>query len=207
MSFQIQQQHDQTQDDNQHPTRIQCKYHDCSEHGYNWEFHHGKYCSNVCETKHRGRRALKDCRYDHTRCFTCLRPLKSIEPPKPDWEFTENGHGWTRGDDGEFTLEYYDQTVTQSAAVGWQYRTEYAGDGEKQRFGMIVTGVICESCGNTDHSHHEACLADRTAIGRLVTLLLDLDDWRVDPHRLHREYEATRDIDLAAGRAVTEQDS
>lgn len=201
---QTQQQHDQTQDDNQHPTRIQCKYHDCSEHGYKWAFHHGKYCSNTCETKHRGHQAIKDWRRSHTRCFTCMRRLKTIEPAKPDFEFTERGHGWTRREDGEFKLEFYDQSVTADAACGWQYRTEHAGNGEKRRFGMIVTGVICSSCGNTEHSHHETILADRDAIGRLVTLLMELDGWRVDPHVLHREYEKERDIDLAAGRAVSE---
>lgn len=195
------------QQDDQRDPRVECQYHECAEHGRTWEFHHGKYCRTRCEVKARGRRALRSCRYDHTLCFTCLRPLKSIEPPKPDFEFTERGHEWTRGEDGEPTLEYYSQEVTRDAACGWQYRTQWAGNGEKHRFGMIVTGVICSNCGNTDHSHHEACLADRDAIGRLVTRLYDADDYTVtSEHELHREYEATRDIDLAVGRAVSEDE-
>lgn len=201
------QQHEQQRDTETQPARVECRYHGCSEHGNKWEFRDGKYCGTECETKARGREALKSCRYDHTLCFTCLQPMKDIEPPKPDFEFVENGHGWTRDEEtGEPTLEYYSQTVTADAACGWQHRTQWTDDGEKQRFGLIVTGVICGACGNTDHSHHEACLADRDAIGRLVSLLVELDDWSVDVHTLHREYENTRDVDLAVGRGASEDE-
>jgi len=184
------------------PTSIECKYPDCDEFGNVWEFRHGKYCSSECDTRHEGRQALNEIRYDHRRCFTCFRELKTVNPPKPDFEFTKNGHGWTFTEDGEPTLQYYSQEVTRKAAIGFQFRTEHATIGEKQRGDRVVTGTICLRCGNTEPTDHLPLLSNRDAIGRLVTLLSADDDAKIDPHALHREYDRANDLDLAVGRAL-----
>jgi len=192
------------------PTR-ECKHPNCSTIGRVWEFHHGKFCSNECETRQNAREAvLASIEYDHTVCYTCFRTLKRLIEPKPDFEFTERGHGWTLDEDGEPTLVFYSQEITRQAAEGRQYLTPPAGKGEKQRRANVgqgltdevVTGTICEACGQTDHREHHALLAGRKAIGRLVTRIQTLKDTSVDPHRLHREHATHGDVELAVGRAL-----
>jgi hypothetical protein len=192
-----------TTNSNPSPTTVECNHPECDTLGNNWEFHHGKYCSNKCETRHAGRKQLRSLIYDHTLCLTCFRTLKTVNPPKPDWEFDERGHGWTIDENGEQTLEYYDQTQSRSAAVGFQFGTEHATKGEKQRGDAVITGTICQQCGNTDHKHHDPALADRTAVGRLATLLDQDDDVVFDAEALHRVYAHTGDLELAVGRALT----
>lgn len=181
---------------------VECNYSECDTHGRRWEFHHGEYCSNECEQRQQGREVTRALRFDHRWCFTCYQRLKEINPPKPDFEFTANGHGWTRDADGNITLQYYSQEVTRTAAVGFEFLTEFAGKGEKQRDERVITGTICEHCGTTDHTHHEAP-APRHVIGRLVTWLAERDDNVVDPHALHRAYERTGDVDYAVGVGVS----
>lgn len=188
-------------------TTVECQSPDCEELGRHWEFRDGRYCSTDCEHRHDGRDVLRKLMYDHCRCFTCFRELKTINPPKPDFEFTENGHGWTLDDDGNPRLQYYSQEVTRSAATGFQFSTEHSTKGEKQRGETVVTGTICNQCGNTDHTHHDPVLADRSAIGRLVALLDSAADVAFDAETLHRVYEATGDLDLAVGRALHDPDS
>ena len=184
-------------------TTVECKHPECDTLGNHWEFRHGRYCSTDCETRHDGRRALRSLIYDHCRCYTCFRELKTVNPPKPDWEFTENGHGWTIDEDGTPTLEYYDQTHSRDAAVGFQFPTEHSTKGEKQRGETVVTGTICRACGNTDHTHHDPILADRQAVGRLVSLLDQDDDVAFETETLHRVYDRTQDLELAVGRALS----
>jgi hypothetical protein len=185
-------------------TIIECRHPDCTEHGHKWEFHHGKYCSNACEVRHEGREHLEGILYDHRRCFSCFRRLKTVNPPKPDFEFTKDGHAWTKDEDGELTLKYYSQEITRQAATGFQFLTQAATKGEKQHGERVITGTICDACGNCDHTHHDPALADRAAIGRLVDLLAAADDVVFDIQILHREYEATEDIELAVGRALAD---
>lgn len=183
-------------------TTVKCRFADCEAIGNRWEFHHGRYCSNECETRSDGREVLAKFKHDHCRCFTCFRELKTINPPKPDFEFTENGHGWTINEDGEPTLEYYSQEVTRTAATGFQFLTRHATKGEKQRGEQVAWGTICGFCGNTAQNFHNPDLIERAAIGRLVDLLAGEDDVAFDVEELHREYEHTRDLDLAVGRAL-----
>jgi hypothetical protein len=183
------------------PSR-ECQHPECSTVGPKWEFHHGKYCSNKCEVRDEGRDALARFRYDHCLCFTCFRDLKTLNPPKPDFEFTENGHGWTFDEDGEPTLQYYSQEVTRQAATGRQFLTPSAGKGEKQREDDVITGTICEACGQTSHTIHDPLISSREAIGRLVSLLQDADDLVVDVEVLHRIYADTDDLEFAVGRAL-----
>lgn len=187
---------------------VECTYPDCDAVGRKWEFHHGKYCSNECETRHAGYEALAKIRFDHCLCTTCFRKLKTINPPKPDFEFLANGHGWTLNDHGEPTLEFYSQEETRCAAVGFQYLTQFATKGEKNRRASdhVVTGTICDHCGNTDHTHHDPILATRAAIGRLADRLVGVDDLVVDVEVLHREYDQHQDLDLAVGRARQDDD-
>jgi hypothetical protein len=130
--------------------------------------------------------------------------MKTVNPPKPDVEFTKNGHGWTKDEDGEFTLKYYSQELTRQAATGFQFLTLHATKGEKQHGERVIRGTICDACGNCDQRHHDPALADRAAIGRLVDLLAASDDVVFDIQTLHREYEATEDIELAVGRALAD---
>lgn len=189
---------------NQSPSR-ECHNPACESLGRKWEFHHGKYCSNACEIRHRGHRALKSLKYDHQRCFTCMRQLKTVEDPKPDFEFAERGHGWTIDEDGEPTLEFYSQEVTRTAAVGFQDLTEHATKGEKNRGDRVITGTICGRCGATDHTDHDPTLASRAAIGRLAALLQADDDvGTLDVETLHRVYRRSHDVALAAGLALTQ---
>jgi len=182
---------------------VECNGPDCHELGRKWEFRHGKFCSTLCELKQRGRDALARVVYDHTRCCSCFRELKTINPPKPDFEFTERGHGWTIDEEtGEPTLQFYSQEVTRDASIGFQFLTENAGKGEKARDDRVITGTICSRCGNTDHTHHDTTLADRAAIGRLVSLLGTEDDLVIDEHELHRFYERRPDLKLAVGIAL-----
>ena len=163
----------------QSPT-VECHGPACTATGRKWEFRDGRYCSTECDLRHQGQQTLAALKYDHARCFSCFRALKDINPPKPDFEFTENGHGWTRDADGEPTLEYFDQSVTCDAACGFQYLTGDAGKGEKQRGDRVITGTICQRCGQTSHNDHEPALADAGAIDRLLDLLADEDDIQLD---------------------------
>jgi len=183
-------------------TSIECKYPDCDKFGKVWEFRDGKYCSSECDVRHQGRQELNDLKHDHRLCYTCFRVLKTINPPKPDFEFIENGHGWTFDEDGNPTLQYYSQEVTRTAATGFQFRTEHATIGQKQRGDQVTGGTICRRCGNTDHTAHLPVLADRASIGRLVNHLAASEDTEIDPHILHREYDRHYDLDLAVGRAL-----
>jgi len=182
---------------------IECKFPKCDNIGKRWEYHHGRYCSNECDTRHDGWEVLSQLRFDHTRCFTCFSEIKTINPPKPDFEFTEKGHAWTLDEDGEPTLQYYSQEVTRSAAVGFQFLTEDATKGEKQQGNRVITATICAHCGNTDHTGHVPVLTDRDSLGRLVNILASEEDVAFDIETLHREYEAMHDPDLALGRALT----
>jgi len=183
-----------------HPSQ-ECKHPDCTTLCKKWEFDDGRYCSTECRVRHEGRQKLAGLKYDHQRCFTCFRFLKDINPPKPDFEFTERGHGWAFDEDGEPTLEFYSQEVTRSAAMGFQFLTGNAIKGEKQRGDRVITGTICERCGATDHTDHDPTLGDREAIGRLVSTLI-AEEVEFDIEQLHREYTATDDLELAMGRAL-----
>jgi len=183
---------------------VECNYPSCDNFGKVWEFHHGKYCSNECETRHDGRKAIAGFLYDHCICATCFSTLKTISPSKPDFEFTANGHGWTRDEDGNRTLVFFDQEETRQAAIGFQDLTPYATKGEKQvrDSDHVITGTICDHCGNTDHTHHDTILASAGAIERLIGLLSDEDDTEFNPVELCRVYSAERDLDLAVGKAL-----
>jgi len=192
------------------PTR-ECRHPNCSTIGHIWEFHHGKFCSNECETRQDARDAgLANLERDHTVCYTCFRTLKRLIEPKDDFKFDERGHGWTLDEDGEPTLVFYSQEITRQAATGREYLTHTATKGEKQRRANagqdltdeVTTGTICEACGQTDHRGHDPLLAGREAIGRLVGRIQDLEDTSVDVHRLHREHAAHGDVELAVGRAL-----
>ncbi|MDT3434704.1 hypothetical protein [Haloarcula sp. 1CSR25-25] len=187
----------------QSPT-VECYGPACTETGRKWEFRDGRYCSTECELRHEGHQTLAELKYDHTRCFTCFRRLKDINPPKPDFEFTENGHGWTRDADGNFTLHYYSQEVTRSAATGFQFLTGDATKGEKNRGERVITGTICDACGQTDHTDHDPTLATSAAIDRLVTLLDANDDASVDAEKLRQGYAFTSDLPLAVGWALND---
>lgn len=188
-------------------TTVECNYPSCETLGNYWEFRHGDYCSTDCELRHHGFQVLQQFRLDHRRCFTCFRRLKTTNPPKPDFEFTEKGHGWTLDENGDPQLEFYDQSVSREAACGFQFDTEHATKGEKQhdqRGDAVVTGTICDSCGNTDHTAHDEDLADHDAIQRLADLLSHEADAEIDPETLHRIYNQTHDLDRAAGEALTD---
>lgn len=177
---------------------VECHAPDCETVKREWEFRKGKFCNETCETKAAGHAALADYIYDHTVCGTCFRDLKEIEKPKPEKAFEHTDTGWTYDDRGRVRLQYIDQTESRAAAVGFQYRTEHGSIGEKQRSARVVTGTVCNRCGNTDHWHHEPLLSDPADIERLADRLADA----VDPHRLHVEYIDTQDLDLAVGRAL-----
>lgn len=191
---------------NQTTTTVECRYPNCDTVGKHWKFRDGRYCSTDCDVRHDGLVILRTLKYDHCHCFTCFRELKTVNPPKPDFEFTEKGHAWTRDEDGNPSLEFYDQEVSRQAAVGFQFPTEHSTTGEKQRGEAVVTGTICNRCGNTDHTHHDQTLADHEAIARLARLLGVRDDIVVDPEGLHREYAHTQDLPLAVGRALSDND-
>ncbi|AAM88763.1 hypothetical protein PhiCh1p90 [Natrialba phage PhiCh1] len=187
---------------NERTTLLECKHPDCDEYGHVWEFQE-EYCSNRCNVRHEGRKELAKLMYDHCLCFSCFRELKTIEPPKPEFAFDEDGYGWTRDEEtGEPTLEYYSQEVTRQVAVGFQHLTPFASKGEKQRGDHVGWGTICGHCGNTDHKFHYPDPSNRDVIGRLVSILLAEDDVVIDIETLHREYEQTTDIQLAVGRSL-----
>lgn len=187
-------------------TAVECRYPGCDAVGRKWEFE--EFCTTKCETKHEGYRTLASIRFDHCICATCFTDLKTTNPPKPDFEFVENGHGWTRDRDGTVRLQFYSQEETRRAATGFQFLTPSAGKGEKQARATdgvrdrVITGTICDDCGNTDHTHHDPALATRSAIGRLVTRLDGRDDLVVDAEQLHRVYDRTGDLDLAVGESL-----
>lgn len=188
----------------QNAVTVECKYPDCNEHGNVWEFHHGDYCSNKCELKHRGLEAIAPLKFDHTYCFTCLTQLKEIEPPKPDHAFDESGTGWAWDEDEEWwTVERYGQETTREAAVGFQYTTPDAGYGEKESTQSVITGTICDYCGNTDHTAHVPLLAEgHETVGRVVDLL---DDVVFSVQEFHREYVESGDLELALGRSISDE--
>lgn len=184
---------------------IQCNAPACETFGKRGTFRHGLYCSDECVVRDDGFQALKSIRFDHRVCFSCFRTLKTVEDPKPDFEFNERGHGWTLDvESGEFSLEFYSQEVSRDAACGFQHLTPNAGKGEKQHGERVITGTICERCGNTDHKAHHRVLSDRGAVGRLVSLLVEIDDeeLEVSPETIHREYAKGEPLNLAVGRAV-----
>lgn len=185
---------------------VECHYPGCDEYGPVWEYHHGKYCSTACETRHDGRQALAGLYYDHAVCATCFRDLKTFIDPKDDDAFIECGSGWTRDADGRVTLEVYRQDETRKAAIGCEFLTPDATKGEKhpRNSNRVITGTICNSCGNTDHTHHDTILSTTGAIERLIDRLQADDDVTLNPVQLCIVYSATQDLDLAVGRALVE---
>lgn len=185
---------------------VKCHAPDCEEHGEQWQFRDGRYCGTACEQRHRGRTALLNV-LDHTVCGTCFETLKEVENPKPDFEFNTRGHAWTVDEDGTVEYQFFDQTESREAAVGFQYTTEHATTGEKSRRGRVVTGVVCAECGGGSHRDHNEILATHTDIARLVNdYLRPHEDVHVDVEILHREYEATDELALAVGRALLDDE-
>ncbi|ELY91461.1 hypothetical protein [Natrialba taiwanensis] len=180
---------------------VECEYPNCEEIGKVWEFHHGDYCSNKCELKHEGRKELGGIKFDHCRCFTCMTELKEIVPPKPDHAFDVSGVGWyTDPETGTVHIERFGQEVTREAAVGFQHKTPSAGFGEKEHNERVVTGTVCDNCGNTDHTAHVSYLANQhSVVTRVVSLLEDVE---FSVQEFHREYVRTDDIELALGKAL-----
>ena len=189
------------------PSVVECHGPGCKRAGHVWTYHHGKYCSNECQARAKGRRALSGLKYKHTRCFTCLAELKDIEPPKPDYEFTERGVELTYDAEKDI-LDWvqYRQTYSRKAACGYQSLRPEAGIGEKPAGPLTVTGAVCDECGNATHVHHIAMLADghRTAalIGEYLADEDEGDEHDFDTELLHRRYAETGDIELAAGVAI-----
>lgn len=192
-------------DTSQTPTVINCDLSECDEYGYRFEFHDGKYCSNLCKWRATGRGAVATgLRFEHTRCWTCLAELKEIEPAKPEEQFTESGAELTFDpEEGRVTVEKWSQEETADAACGFQHLTPSAAIGQKDVGRLVRTGTICGECGTTRHTTHTPYLAEghRTA-ARLVEYLWENDDVDdVDPETLHRAYAHTGDLELAAGAA------
>lgn len=184
---------------------VQCHAPDCEESGNKWRFWSGKYCSERCETIASGRHALQEV-LDHTVCGTCFHSLKEVEKPKPHWEFCVRGHAWTIDEDGDPDYKFFDQTESRAAAVGFQYLTEHADVGEKQRGARVVTGTVCGECGGGSYDHHEI-LTTHDDIARLVDKhLRPSDDVHVDAATLHRVYASTEHLDLAVGQALEDDE-
>lgn len=144
------------------------------------------HCSQQCVQRHRGQRLLNLVKHDHRFCFTCFARLKEIEAI-PD----------------EVRRDM--EPVVESAATGFQYRTEHGHLGEVARrrdeYGFETrVGTICE-CGNANTREREAIIRELSSI---KTTALQL-------HRaltaLRREGQHGKDIDLLAlAKALREQD-
>ena len=188
--------------DSQHNFTVECEYPECDETGKKWEFQ-GEYCSSKCELKHEGREKLGGLVFDHCTCFTCGSELKEIEPPKPDHAFDVTGTGWYYDPEEDLvTLERFSQEETRTAAVGFQYKTPNATFGEKEHNERVVTGTVCENCGNTDHTAHIPFLVDTHQAAGFVASYLVEGETEFDPETLHRSYSETEDMELAVGKAL-----
>lgn len=187
---------------------VECQGPDCNAVGREWQYHHGKYCSNECEHRGRGRKALSSLRSDHTRCFSCQASLKEIEPPKPPKLFTESGVEITyNADEDRIEALRYGQEVTSGVACGYQHTLPDSAIGEKDIRHKTVTGVVCGNCGSADHRQHIAFIADGHRTAAAIVEYLDEENDDVDDFDrevLHREYAATDDIELATGAAIIE---
>lgn len=193
-----------TAPDSDDSTVIKCNGPGCENHGRMPHFYRGRFCSKQCLFRARGRKALAGHVFDHCVCATCFRELKEIEEPKDREEFdlyTDVGFGVT--DEGDQYREYFQrQDGVSKAAIGFQYRTEYANLGEKDHGDLVTTGTIC-TCGNTSHTHTDPDLATPADIERLVARLeADENCPAFDPHTLHVEWHLTHDRFLAMGRAI-----
>lgn len=192
---------------------VECRGPQCKSVGRVRHFHHGKFCSNECEYRHRGRQALAALKYSHTVCFSCFSELKTIVSPKPDLEFRESGSELTyNADEDRIEVLRYGQEITRESACGYQYRTPQATIDEKPAKHGMITGTICAECGSASHAEHIALLpelvgtdAHRLA-GHIVNYLADdetdNDGDTPNPETLHRVYRATGNIEQAAGAAL-----
>ncbi|WP_395166333.1 hypothetical protein [Natrinema pallidum] len=84
--------------------RYQCNH--CGDYAPAHSFYDAAMCSESCRRAADAEPILNTIKHDHTTCTTCFRRLKTIEKPPER---------------------------APSAAVGFQYRTENATWGEKQR--------------------------------------------------------------------------
>lgn len=134
---------------------VGCQYHDCDEHGQEWQFTDGKYCST--EHKHRalGADLLETIERRHELCRTCFRLRKDIERPPPDYlqsHFDLSGVGWYReGEDEPWTIERWGQELSREAVCGYAYPTEFAA--------MGPYGLEC-SCGAIESDTDEPAIRD-----------------------------------------------
>lgn len=142
----------------------------------------GSYCSAACADRHDGQRFLEHLRRDHTVCWSCLRPRKTVERPTAEAR---------RGLD----------PVTDDALVGFEYLTEHADRGQY--------GVEC-TCGAVDHDIDGYDRRDGAPYHwHLLRIVEEMaaqgqHDKTFDLPAFADTYWETDDLALAVGRALTD---
>jgi len=109
---------------------VRCQYSDCHEHGPEWEFTDGQYCSTEHAVRDDGHEVLSTLARDHRFCGSCYRPQKVVYRP-PD---TESPKLRTKA------------LVVRESFVGYEELTEHAEQG--------AYGIEC-SCGSVGHGDPE----------------------------------------------------
>lgn len=130
------------------------------------------YCSATCYYRHQGAKAVRHIEHDHTRCATCFRPVKSLEPPPEHTSVTVP----PAEHDGA-------PQHTSDVLIGYQYPTEYTevavdertrNGGDRPRDRLPHTRWAC-SCGAVDTRHHyrELAAVDPRKTLRNFAMVLD----------------------------------
>lgn len=158
------------------PESVECSHPDCPS-TYPLSEDVNGHCSRECALRHRGYRLLELIKHDHRFCYTCFARLKEVDPIPEE-------------------VRRNMEPVVESAATGYQYRTEHAQLGEVARrrdeyqFDTKM-GTICE-CGNANTREREDVIREQSSI---KTTALQL-------HRaltaLKREGQHNKDVDLLA---------
>lgn len=161
-----------------------CQNRDCNTRGDIQSFIEKRFCSNTCKWETKGRKALKDFKYNHKFCFTCGSRLKHVEEPTDEQLRSISG--------------FY----SKESVIGFQYPTPNAAQGQKDADGKVVSGLICGVCGNCNHQNHFSSFAN-------VQLLLDRWESRDDDNEINQEQVFEKLVDgydlfTAVGCALTQ---
>jgi len=177
------------------PTEVTCEFDNCQETGEKWEFV-GEYCSDECKQRDTGRSVLDLLKFDHRFCGACFSRLKTISRPTDE------------------QLRHVQGRHSADSIIGFQYRTPKADTGEltitarDDRKEVVGTGIVCGSCGTTDHrDDYQRDFQPTEAAKRLRERVVETREegqhgYEFVTSRFVEAWNESKDWELALGKAL-----